>query len=271
MEPMPDWLVAAESAPFARPDPEAASTRHTNWCLGGLNQDVDASRSVYYNPATTTLAAPPMPDIPLPAKTQFAPQGPVLMQALTLDVAPRCACVCHAVCYGELAPGSVGALLMTRRNMVRVRRALQAAGVITASRALAALTDTTLPCLCAGLGSDPDLFQALFGFATQYGNTAAITQPNPAELVAFLNTVFVKQMLDNIHHAVAADAIANYARAEGNRAYIQPRPDPISLVTAPVLAAQQVGDAFCERALQDPTSNALRRAQLGCLMSIPNM
>jgi hypothetical protein len=156
--------------------------------------------------------------------------------------------------------------------MIRVRRALQAAGVVVPTAALAALTDGTLPCLCAALGSDPDIFTALFTFAAQYGDTAAVTQQNPAELVAFLNTVFVKQTLDNIYHAVASDAIANYARAEGNRAYMQPRPaPPESLVADPVVVARKRSDAFCERELNDPTSTARRRAELGCLMGIAGM
>ena len=251
------------------PDPEDVSTRHTTWCLGGLNQDPDANNTVYYNPATTTLAAPPMPDLPVLPKTQYAPIGPVLMQALVLQAGQRC--VCSGLCFDELAPGSVGALLVTRRNVIRVRRALQQAGVVVATAALAALTDLTLPCLCAALGGDPDLFRALFLFATQYGNTAAVTQQNPAELVQFLNTVFVRQTLDNIHHAVAADAMANYARAEGGRAYLQPRPLPTSLVLDPVADAAERSAAFCERELSDPVATAKRRAELGCLMGIPGL
>ena len=265
-------LMTASTPTLVARDYEDVSTRHTNWCLGGLNQDVDAATTVYYNPSTTQLAAPPMPDLPVGPKTQFAPQGPVLMQALVIDVPPRAACVCGRVCLGEVVAGSVGALLLTPRNMIRVRRALQAAGVVVPTAALAALTDGTLPCLCAALGSDPDIFTALFTFAAQYGNTAAVTQQNPAELVAFLNTVFVKQTLDNIYHAVASDAIANYARAEGNRAYMQPRPaPPESLVADPVVVARERSDAFCERELNDPTSTARRRAELGCLMGIAGM
>jgi hypothetical protein len=244
----------AAPAPPAPPciDPEAASSRHV-WCLGGL-------------------AAPPMPDLPMPEKTQFAPQGPVLMEALVLDGCGGGTCVCGSVCIAELLPASVGALLMTPRNIVRVRRELQRAGIVVATPALAALTDVTMPCLCSGLGRDPDLFRALFAFATQYANTAAVTQARPAELVAYLNTVFVRQTLDNIHHAVAADAMANYARAEGNRAYVQPRPlPPDSLRFDPVEGARMRGDAFCERELSDPRSNAMRRAELGCLMDIPGL
>jgi hypothetical protein len=265
----------AAPAPPAPPciDPEAASSRHV-WCLGGLNQDPDGGdlHTVFYNPATTRLAAPPMPDLPMPEKTQFAPQGPVLMEALVLDGCGGGTCVCGSVCIAELLPASVGALLMTPRNIVRVRRELQRAGIVVATPALAALTDVTMPCLCSGLGRDPDLFRALFAFATQYANTAAVTQARPAELVAYLNTVFVRQTLDNIHHAVAADAMANYARAEGNRAYVQPRPlPPDSLRFDPVEGARMRGDAFCERELSDPRSNAMRRAELGCLMDIPGL
>ncbi len=265
----PSSVTAACSIPYA--DPESASTRHTTWCLGGLNQDPDAGTTLFYNPATTTLAAPPMPDLPMPPKTQYAPQGPVLMEALVLRRQPPGVCVCPYVCLGELVSGSVGALLMTARNMIRVRRGLQKAGVVVAAPELAALTDKDLPCLCAGLGADGDLFKALFAFATQYGNTPAIVQPNPAELVAFLNTVFVKQCLDNIYHAVTSDAIANYARAEGNRAYLQPRPISEIITCDPVESVAQRGHAFCERELQNPTSTALRRMQLGELMGIPNL
>jgi hypothetical protein len=122
----------AAPAPPAPPciDPEAASSRHV-WCLGGLNQDPDGGdlHTVFYNPATTRLAAPPMPDLPMPEKTQFAPQGPVLMEALVLDGCGGGTCVCGSVCIAELLPASVGALLMTPRNIVRVRRELQRAGI----------------------------------------------------------------------------------------------------------------------------------------------
>ncbi len=264
--------ATATATPTPTPDLEDAALRRM-WNLGGLNQDVDADSTVYYNPATTTLAAPPMPEVPLPLKTQFAPQGPVLLQTLELAWAPGgvVPCVCGTVCIAEVAPGSVGALLMTRRNMIRVRRALQKAGIVRASPCLASLTDVSMPCLCSGLGSDPDLFRSLFAFATKYGNTPAITQPNPAELVAFLNTVYVRETLDNIQHAVAAEAMANYARAEGGRAYLQPRPLPDSLVFDPVLTAQERGDAFCERELHDPVSTALRRVQLSTLVGIPGL
>ena len=251
-------------------------------CLGGVNRDADADSSVWLDPRRTKLAAPPMPDLPRPyPPTQFAVVGPVILEALLLDVMPAGACVCGgcggaggaAACAwigGALAPYSIGALLLTRRNGVRVRRALQDAGLVAASAPLRAIPADSLPCLCAALGGDRDLVDALVTFATSYGDTAAITQPRPADTVLYLNGVFVNNTLTRAREAVNSAARANYARAEGNRAYVTPRPaPPQSLTECPQVAVDQTSEGLLERALTDPASNPVRRAELACLTGIP--
>lgn len=258
--------------------------------LGGVNRDVDADTTVWLDPRRTRLAAPPMPDLPRPyPPTQFAVQGPMALEALLLTLPPLHMhpsqwCVCGGGAGGGgacgpvacawqgagLAPYSIGALLLSTRNGVRVRRALQAAGVVAAEEALAAMPADALPCVCAALGADRDLVAALVAFAVSNGDTSALRMPRPADVVLYLNSVFVNDVLTRAREAVNAAARANYARAEGNRAYVTPRPEPPqSLTQCPQVAAAETSAALVHRALTDPATNPVRRAQLACLTGIP--
>lgn len=250
-----DVVVAAEDV----------SVRRVARNLGGLNADPDGDNaSVCFDPRKVRLAAPPMPDLPDCGKprTQYAPIGPVVMEPLPL--APGAACVCASTGVPWCGPASsVGALLLTPRNGVRVQRALQAAGIVTVSPLLQRYDETRLPlCVCEPLGGDPTLVGALVAFAKQYSDTPFVTQPSPQALVQYLDSVFVEQQLTNIRTAVSNAAVANYARAEGNRAYLVPRPW-VDFATAGDTVAMNA--AFSERALTDPASNPDRRAQLSCL------
>jgi len=273
-------LAATESA--TAPGAFAVTAPGPGPSLGGVNRDPDADRSVWLDPRRTRLAAPPMPDLPRPTPpTQFAVQGPVALEALLLTLpplhAPPCTwCTCGgalgcAWVGGNLAPYSIAALMLTKRNGVRVQRALQAAGVVACDAALRALPADAFPCLCATLGGDRDLVNALVAFATANGgDTSALKQPRPADTVLYLNSVFVNDTLVRAREAVNAAARANYARAEGNRAYVTPRPlPPSSLTECPLVAAAETSAALVTRALTDPASNPTRRAELACLTGIP--
>jgi hypothetical protein len=234
--------------------------------LGGVHVDPDAATSVYMDPRKVKLAAPPMPDLPDRPRTQFAPVGPAVMQALVLDKATRC------VCGGGACPAppySLTTLLWTVRNGIRVRRALQAAGVVATTPALAAADDTTLPCLCAALGGDPDLTASLTGFASRFADTPVVTLQDPVANVAYLNDVFVREVLTNIQHQVISAAAANYARAEGNRAYVTPRPSTEEALFDPVANATATGTRVVARLLADPLSTPARRAELACATGLP--
>jgi hypothetical protein len=264
---------AVEMNPLAASRPRQPGLQKPS--LGGLNEDPDAACSVWLDPRKTRVAAPPMPDLPEPRqpKTQFAAQGPAVLEALLLDVSTRCVCQ-PLVCVergGAFTPYSIGALLVTIRNGVRVRRMLQDAGIVASSAALRSIRADDFPCLCATLGGDPDLVTALVNFAAAYGDTSALMNPGPpAQTVAYLNTVFVNNTLDNIQTTVNGAARANYARAEGNRAYVTPRPaPPDSLVESPLVAAAETSAALVTRALTDPASNPTRRAELACLTGLP--
>lgn len=253
-------------------DAEDVAVLRTPGDPGGVFfQDPDAATTVNFDPRKTRLAAPPMPDdlLTMRPRTQYAPQGPVLMQALVLDVARTCVCSAGALLC-SITPYSLGALLVTKRNCIRVRRALQAAGIVQASPALAALDDTGLACACAAFGGDAVLFVALVAYATKFSDAPAVAQVNPALTVANLTAAFVHERLGAIRAQVTSAAIANYARAETNRAYLTPLPDVVTLTPLDPNAVQQcVDDRALGRALTDPASTPQRRQELACLTGLP--
>lgn len=238
--------------------------------LGGpLAPDEDANE-VWFDPRKVKLAAPPFPEFPPVPKTQFAPNGPALMEALPIGFGATAAkpCVCRTVCPG-FVPTSLAALLCTVRNGVRVQRALAAAGVIVVSPELAAATDATLPCFCAGLGRDADLTAAFANFAASFSDTAVITLQDPPQYVQYLNTVFVQQTLSAIQHQVITAAAINYARAEPNTAYLVARPSTEDVVFDREANYTETGARTQHRALSDPLSTPARRAELAAMTGLP--
>ena len=280
--------------------------------MGGLNVGVDLG--VYYDPSSVTMRAPiqslcgdaagtdsatvvtapsmrhgpsaflafgQVPSDNRPA-TQFAPHGAIQVEKLELDayVGP---CLCN-VCYGtECRPPyafaqSVGSLLVTARNALKVRGALVAAGVVTVSPALEAAT-TTKTCACGVLGG-PSGFEGLAKFALRYADTSIMQLLDVRREVDFLNGVYVSEVLAQVQSQVISNARANYARAEGPRAYLQPRleltdgaDDAADAAYAETLPEVLPGtgvrvsledSAFAARALLDPKACYANRVSMRC-------
>lgn len=263
---------------------------------GGLN---DMSLGPYYDPRTIASRAPieacadggvvsapslrhgPAAFFPEPAgtpareKTQFAPRGVIDIDPYPLPLY-RGPCACwSALC--PVQAYSVMAALLTPRNIRVIRRRLQATGIVTVSKELKAFTRGDAGCGCRILGG-PEEYGQFVVFASRFEDTCLAQLLDPARTISDLDDEYVQQVLTSIQGGVLGKARMNYVRAEGCRAYLDPRPEYVD-------DREDVGDGFeaCEyvlpgtgivvtpadtlfasRALTDPRSSAANRAALGC-------
>lgn len=254
-----------------------SQARYGNY--GGLNPEVGLINP-YYDPRTKTLAQLVDPratthefggiahgpvewfaDVgPARPKTQFAPQGPIAIEPVVLTpqpgpCLPQCAFPCPLQVY------SMGAALMRVGSTLRLRDALVAAGLVVVSPELAAAGVPLCP--CAVLGGWPAMCVRWREFASQYEDTPLAMVADPVGMVKTLVGVFVDGLLGTIRGNVLAAARANYARAEGPSAYLQPRPD-LDFVS------QEATDAAAEaRALSAPGVTPCMRAAASVATGLP--
>ena len=287
----------------------AAEARIGN--MGGLNVGVDLG--VYYDPSSrsmrapiattadgTLVTAPSLDHGPaiFPAfgdvegdrrpRTQYAPYGCIDVDPLVWDVYNG-PCACGAACYAANGSGSVclspyafaqsiASLLVTARNAVKVRDGLQAAGLVVLTPALRSL-DPKRTCACRLMGG-PENFSGLANFAMQYTDTSIMQLLDVRAEVAFLTNLYVTQVTTDVRSQVIAAARANYARAEGPRAFLQPRlvstdaaDDAVDATVMASLPEALPGtgvrvsledSAFAARALLDPRACFANRVAMAC-------
>lgn len=226
------------------------------WNYGGLNPDFVPPNSVYIDPrsqlsrgvplvagqvASTRLGpcgyAPDLPGETLP-RTQYAPSGPITTETMVLDndsedgadaaadswlgATTAGAAVIACSCPGAVSPYSLTAILLMPKNALVVRDLLVATGLVRVGPRLAKVK--RFPCCCSVFGSNASGAATCAGwiqYALQFVDTGIVFVPNPAETVASLNEQFVDNVfLAGVRSQVIARARVNYARAEGNRAYL---------------------------------------------------
>jgi hypothetical protein len=211
------------------------------------------------------------------ARTQFAPHGTIAVPEPEVLDLYRGPCVCTgAGCIARPTPYSMQALLLEAPYGLAVRGLLQKAGVVVASPALAAAGPTTL-CTCRAIGG-PDMFSQYAQFVVDFADTSIAQVMEPAQQAAHIVRVYVDKVLGDIRAAVLAQARMNYVRAEGPRAWMEPRPewaagdDPLEgdaplyprVLPGTGIEMCEEDTAFAARALTDPRANARNRAYLRC-------
>lgn len=286
--------------------------------MGGLNPGVDLG--VYYDPTSKSMRAPVtalsgdggtgavvitapsmangpsaflaygMVDSDLRPGTQFAPQGDIAVEQLVWDVYDG-PCGCGGCIATECRPAfafaqSLASLLVTGVSAQRVRAGLQAAGVVFVTPRLAAVgvDATDDACACRVMGG-PSNYAGLVKFAMRYQDTSIVQLLDVQREIRFLLDVYVQEVLTDVRSQVIATARANYVRAEGPRAGLQPRLaftdvdddayDDAAMSRLPeVLPGTQVrvslqDSAFAARALLDPRACYRNRLRAICETGLP--
>jgi hypothetical protein len=293
---------------------------------GGLNTGME-DLGAYYDPRSRTQRAPVLPtgaaagtdtgadtlNAPMPLvgtgafvpgtdaewdaatrpRTQMAPHGPVAVEPVPLRAYHGpCVCVC--------APAhSLSEVALSPANGVAVRDALVAAGLFTMDAELAAA-----PLMCAAaaargrrefascacrLMGGPDLYLAFAQYVTEGGNdaVAAVKLPSVPQALAVLDQAYVSLVSADALSSVVAKAKMNYARAEGARAFLDPRPlngfqvDALPQYDGTLTRALPVvlpgtgsvilaGDnAMVARTLTDPRARPQYRAAMSAVTGLP--
>lgn len=218
------------------------------WSLGSSPYSTSVEPGVISVPGIghgPCLWVPPSAEELSQRKTQFAPQGPITMQPILVD-GTACAgtsCVCIGLMGGSGCTyhrSSMTALLLHPRNLVHVRNLMEDAGLITVTADVRARADALLAragevaaagflpaaeCSCAYMGH-PDLFNSFVRFASIYSDVSMAQPASAPQMALELDAQYVEQVLGATRAAVLAGARANYARAEGPRAFLQPVPLP---------------------------------------------
>jgi hypothetical protein len=207
-------------------------------------------------------------------RTQFAPHGTIDVDPVTLGLylGP---CVCYDPC-ADINPYSLAALVLAPRFTLLVRDRLEAAGVVVVSPALRGAPYKEM-CACRLLGGPKD-FAAFLQFASNYDDVSIAQLLEPAKAAADLADQYADQVLGDIRTAVIAKARMNYLRAEGPRAFLQPRPDHFpddeddssappcypSVLPGTGVRVSREDTAYAMRAMTDPRASAANRAALSC-------
>jgi hypothetical protein len=209
--------------------------------------------------------APPRP------RTQFAPHGTLQVEPIRLDVWEG-PCVCSAC---GITPYSLASMLVLPSNALAVRCGLEAAGLVKVSRRLRAQTPV---CACAVMGG-PDHFAGLLAFAEGYGDVSAAQVLDPGATLAQLDELYESRVAGAARNMVIGASMANYARAEGNMAYLAPRPVAEATLgdAVPCLPEFLPGTGcrttpedtpYAALALTNPAASVAHRAALGCQMGL---
>jgi hypothetical protein len=275
---------AAPTPPFTPipvRDDDISIARERNY--GGLNVEAHAVDVVgFYDPRTVSMRAPSLHDAsqgitmlpgmkhgarPLTAEDQPEPlprtkfslgnDQPLLMDPIVLQ--PRVSLRgCADRCLNEMRAYSLATLIYSVNNAMKLREMLELAGVIIVTPDLAALVPT---CVCAVFGDSDDLHDAVWDVALGYTDVAIVTLPNPIQNLMTVNTMYVQNVVSAARAMVNEGLMANYARVEGNRAYLQDIPmymDPTP-----------EGTGFLDRAMADPKATPQNRRALACLTGLP--
>lgn len=204
---------------------------------------------------------------PMPAKTQYSVQGPMELQPVKLSLYDGpCVCVHPTInCTGVYAY-SVASLLLLPRNVLHVRDLMEDAGLVRVTRRL---REAPLTCPCRILGG-PATYTGFVGFALQYEDTPFVQMPDPKALIQYLNGVYVTGVMTQLRTCVNDNARMNYARAEGPRAYLDPRPEveadygdvnmPLPAVLPSGIRTTAADTAFASYSLTNPLATPRNRA-----------
>lgn len=231
---------------------------------------------------------------PVKPKTQFAPHGPIAIQPLVADVHPgSCVCCLSSTCAGvtegngnsmgcTFSPYSLTAVLLVPRNLLHVRNLLERASLVVVTDRLRnahisggpeACGPCIAQCACNIIGQSV-LAASFVEFATQYRDVSKGALQSMVATVLSLDETWVSLQLGYVRNTVLSAARANYARAEGPRAYLQD--NPVIEADVPVPERQQLplvlpgtgcrttplDNALEARALTDPRSSAPYRKML---------
>jgi hypothetical protein len=269
----------------------AASQQNT---LGGTTAEIN--QRPYYDPRSATIKSIMDPSEPLVVqtmgglkhgpdaflytaadvapKTQYAPVGDIVTEAVQLDLPPPgTPCICLPQ-YSY----SVAKLFMERPNVMKIRALLVQTGMVNLSPALAAAGMEY--CSCKILGG-VETYTQLSEFAAQYMDTPVIQVPNLGVFMDFLNTTYIQNVIANLKFMVNTQARLNYLRAEGNRAFLQEYPDcAVTIIepksydlpeVLPVTGCTVIAEdtKFATYQLTNPLSRVSNREKMSRLANLP--
>jgi hypothetical protein len=197
--------------------------------------------------------------VPAP-KTQYAPHGAIAYEPLVVDLS---ACGGRCVCAVPVR-FSLAAEMLVPRSVALVRTLLEQTGLVVFKG-----EDDGHPCRILG----PDLYAGFAAYTEQFNSTAAIRLLNVWDTVVAMDTAYVENVVQSqTRHQVITNAQANYLRAEGNRAFLEPRPEYGAAIVTPPPPLPPVmpgmgntvveGDGYgATRAFTDPRAGAAIRAE----------
>lgn len=267
-----------ETDPFlvSRRADDISLARDRNY--GGLNAGPDTTMEVNYDPRTRSMRAPleggtipgtrhgpsafDSSDDFIMSKVQRSLPGDKPLTVDALELFPRtrpCTCVAYQCGIPPFTPYSMATLVYSVGNAVQLRAMMVGAGLVRLSPAMA--MQDKYPCVCAVFGDEDELSQKLFESAFSYSDTPIIRTPNPTQVLNVVNTAYVNNMLDSIRYNTNAKLAYNYAKVEGNRAYLQEFPQYID--TTPQ------GTKYVDWQLRDPHASARNIKQLACMTGLP--
>ncbi len=256
---------------------------------GGLNTEVNPAP--YYDPrqisiqapvdtvAGMCISAPSMKHGPAPfvpdcgpgrPRTQYAPQGPIQVEPLVLDL---CDTPCQCV---QGYPYSLQSMMIEPANILRVRDLLESFNLV---RVTPRLRSAAGLCPCALLGGQSQ-YDGFVDFASQYVDTSVAQVLDPVAEVAKLNMMYVDRVAAGARSLVINQARMNYLRAEGPRAYLTDRPVPTNGVEGSMpdlpdvlpgtgILTSPEDSAFTARAMTDPRTKLSYREAFSCQTGLP--
>lgn len=239
-------------------DAKAAMEREAKdpTCMLLGQSNIQGSSTYYYAGRMSHGGPAPTPLAPeLRPTATYVPQGPMLLQAKTLDVPKVDAygrlpvCVCSSTALNPWVAGkttpppwSVAAFLWNPRAALALRRALVEAHLFNVTPELEKSTAWAAgagvdhfgvwnpcawapnQCLCAVLGYDVDLTMAYAGWANQYQQDPVALMPDPPRFLKDLQTAFVTSLINQARNVATEDYIEDYRKAAGAWAYVTPAP-----------------------------------------------
>lgn len=175
--------------------------------------------NVAYSKASVYGPAPP----PIQKPVYSLGTTPMSVEPVALDVR-RTPCKCYnPACntFSGLKARSIGLVLFSVENALRIRKLLEQSNLVVVSDALAAQKPE---CICGVMGDVDDFWQGLFEMASDYMVDPIAKDPHPAQTILKLNDMYAKRIAGRMRESVNDKLRLQYAGYMRNAASLDPRP-----------------------------------------------
>jgi len=220
----------------------------------------------------TTRGAPYV-ELPALPRTQYAPEGDLVTEPLVLEVPPRGVCVC-----AQLFPNTLQLLFMSPVNAMKLRCMLEQVGVVRVPPALQRVTHRN-SCACRILGGREGAYEQIALYSLTFADTLIVSMPEPVRFINSQNTAYIQKVTGELRTLVNQACKQNYIRAEGARAFMQPRPGTTGRDAAPQLVPAVLpftgnellpeDTVFSARAFTGPMTGRARINALALVSGLP--